>query len=97
MSLSPALTPDEVDAPHVASIVEQFHGAWRDRADAPNSARAFTEVRFAPDLARNTKRETRTRVSRFAIRAFREPLRETKRATPRRVEARAWHSALLSE
>ena len=93
MSLSPALTPDEVDAPHVASIVEQFHGAWRDRADAPNSARAFTEVRFAPDLARNT----RTRVSRFAIRAFPEPLRETKRATPRRVEARAWHSALLSE
>ena len=63
MSLSPALTPDEVDAPHVASIVEQFHGAWRDRADAPNSARAFTEVRFAPDLARNT----RTRVSRVLL------------------------------
>ena len=63
MSLSPALTPDEVDAPHVASIVEQFHGAWRDRADAPNSARAFTEVRFAPDLARNT----RTRVSRVSL------------------------------
>ena len=51
MSLSPALTPDEVDAPHVASIVEQYHGAWRDRAHAPNSARAFTEVRFAPDLS----------------------------------------------
>mmetsp|Transcript_13475 Transcript_13475/g.56581 ORF Transcript_13475/g.56581 Transcript_13475/m.56581 type:complete len:359 (-) Transcript_13475:360-1436(-) len=44
MTLSPALTPDEVDAPHVASIVEQYHGAWRDRAHVPNSARAFTEA-----------------------------------------------------
>ena len=93
MSLSPALTPDEVDAPHVASIVEQYHGAWRDRAHAPNSARAFTEVRFAPDLAR----DARTRVSRvrffFFTRSFfgapRKPI-----DAPRRRDASRCSTAL---
>ena len=93
MSLSPALTPDEVDAPHVASIVEQFHGAWRDRADAPNSARAFTEVRFAPDLARNT----RTRVSRVLLFALFVNLFAKPNARLRDASIARWHSTLLSE
>lgn len=87
MTLSPALTPDEVDAPHVASIVEQYHGAWRDRAHVPNSARAFTEVRFAPDLAR----DARTRVSRVRflfsrVRLSSSPKTDRRAATPRRVD-----------
>ena len=87
MTLSPALTPDEVDAPHVASIVEQYHGAWRDRAHVPNSARAFTEVRFAPDLARYA----RTRVSRVRflfsrVRLSSSPKTDRRAATPRRVD-----------
>jgi len=87
MTLSPALTPDEVDAPHVASIVEQYHGAWRDRAHAPNSARAFTEVRFAPDLAR----DARTRVSRVRflfsrVRLSSSPKTDRRAATPRPVD-----------
>ena len=93
MSLSPALTPDEVDAPHVASIVEQFHGAWRDRADAPNSARAFTEVRFAPDLARNT----RTRVSRVLLFALFVNLSAKPNARLRDASIARWHPTLLSE
>ena len=71
MSVSPALTPDEVDAPHVASIVEQLHGAWRDRAHAPNTDHTFKEVRFAPDLARDTRQHiSRLMLSRVFV--FRE-------------------------
>jgi hypothetical protein len=54
MSLSPALTPDDIDAPHLASIVEQLHGPWRDRADPENARRPFTEVRFLLDLIART-------------------------------------------
>ena len=78
MSLSPALTPDEVDAPHVASIVEQFHGAWRDRADAPNSARTFTEVRL-PQISPATRARTFQAFA-FRVFVFGDALRETNRA-----------------
>ena len=26
---APPLVADEIDAPHIASLVEQFHGTWR--------------------------------------------------------------------
>ncbi len=48
MSLSPALTPDDVDAPHIASIVEQFHGPWRGRGTtADTKLSKFQEVRVS--------------------------------------------------
>ena len=53
MSLSPALTPDEVDAPHVASIVEQFHGRGATARRA--NSLAFTEVCASPQISPATR------------------------------------------
>ena len=53
----PPLTPEEADAPHVVSLLEQFHGPWRARGRAPDDGLGFVKVRtarmMAPLRARN--------------------------------------------
>jgi hypothetical protein len=44
-AMTPALTADEVDAPHLVSLVEQFHGDWRARALPRDRGRRFERVR----------------------------------------------------
>ena len=44
-AMTPALTADEVDAPHLVSLVEQFHGDWRARALPLDRDRRFDRVR----------------------------------------------------
>ena len=41
------LTPDDIDAPHLASLVEQYHGPWRSHRPAVPAARV-AQVRPPP-------------------------------------------------
>ena len=42
----PPVTVDEVDAPHIASLVEQFHGPWRQGVHRRKATHdGFTQVR----------------------------------------------------
>lgn len=45
----PVVTVEEIDAPHIASLVEQYHGPWRKTRGHPTSQRgdAFAQVRTA--------------------------------------------------
>lgn len=44
----PVVTVEEIDAPHIASLVEQYHGPWRQKhgaGAAHHAARGFSQVR----------------------------------------------------
>ena len=84
MSLSPALTPDEVRTRRTS------RPSWSSstgRGTVPRGrAELCSRVHGGALRPRSRPQHAHARFTRFAFRAFREPLRETKRATPRRVD-----------
>ena len=50
----------EADAPHVVSLLEQFHGQWRARGRAPDDGLGFVKVRTARTMAPSARETTRS-------------------------------------
>lgn len=60
----PVVTVEEIDAPHIASLVEQYHGPWRKKRgvafDAAQRGSGYTPVRRLLGTARSSRNTARS-------------------------------------